>query len=229
MAKDKHKETQDTGAEALENALTRTEQYIENNQKSLTIIVLAVVVIIGTFLAYTRLYIAPMEKEAQSQAFAAEQYFERDSFSLALNGDGNYLGFLDIIDSYGPTKVANLSHYYAGISYRQLGDFEKAIEHLQRFSTKDDMVKSVALGALGDCYVELEDLKEGAGYYIKAAEVAENDFTSPIYLMKAGVVYEELGSYDKALKAYQEIKEKFPRSAEGREIEKYITRVDLKK
>jgi tetratricopeptide (TPR) repeat protein len=229
MAKDKHKETQDTSAEALENALTRTEQYIENNQKSLTIIVLAVIVIVGTFLGYTRLYIAPMEKEAQSQIFAAEQYFERDSFNLALNGDGNYLGFLDIIDSYGPTKVANLSHYYAGISYRALGDFEKAVDHLKRFSTKDKIVKSVALGALGDCYVELGELNDGAQHYIKAANTDENDFTTPIYLLKAGVVYEELENYSKALEQYQAIKDKFPRSAEAREIEKYITRVNLKK
>jgi tetratricopeptide (TPR) repeat protein len=229
MAKDKHKETQDTSAEALENALTRTEQYIENNQKSLTIIVLAVIVIVGTFLGYTRLYIAPMEKEAQSQIFAAEQYFERDSFNLALNGDGNYLGFLDIIDSYGPTKVANLSHYYAGISYRALGDFEKAVDHLKRLSTKDKIVKSVALGALGDCYVELGELNDGAQHYIKAANTDENDFTTPIYLLKAGVVYEELENYSKALEQYQAIKDKFPRSAEAREIEKYITRVNLKK
>lgn len=229
MAKDKNKETHDTGAEALENALTKTEQYIENNQKSLTIIVLAVIVIVGTFLGYTRLYIAPMEKEAQSQIFAAEQYFERDSFNLALHGDGNYLGFLDIIDSYGPSKVGNLAHYYAGISFRQLGEFDKAVDHLKRFSTKDKMIRSVAFGALADCYVELDNLKEGAKYYLRAANANENDFTSPIYLLKAGVVFEELGSYTEALKQYEIIKDKFPRSAEAREIEKYITRVSLKK
>lgn len=229
MAKDKLKETHDTGAEALENALTKTEQYIENNQKSLTIIVLAIIVIVGTFLGYTRLYIAPMEKEAQSQIFAAEQYFERDSFNLALHGDGNYLGFLDIIDSYGPSKVGNLAHYYAGISFRELGDFDSAIDHLKRFSTKDKMVKSVAFGALADCYVEVGNLKEGVKLYLRAANTNENHFTSPIYLLKAGIVLEELGNNSEALKQYEAIKNKFPRSTEAREIEKYITRVNLKK
>jgi tetratricopeptide (TPR) repeat protein len=229
MAKTKKSETHDTGAEALENALTKTEQYIENNQKSLTIIVLAIVVIVGTFLGYTRLYIAPMEKEAQSQAFTAEQYFERDSFSLALNGDGNYLGFLDIIESYAPTKVGNLSLYYAGISYRQLGEYEDAISHLKRFSTSDKMVKSVALGAIGDCYVELGNLSEGAKNYVKAAQAGKNDFTSPIFLMKAGVVYEELGKPAEALKLYEKIKTDYAKSSEAREIEKYIARVNIKK
>lgn len=229
MTKNKKQESHDTGAEALENALTKTEQYIENNQKSLTIIVLAIVVIVGTFLGYTRLYIAPMEKEAQSQVFAAEQYFERDSFKLALYGDGNYLGFLDIIDSYGPSKVGNLSQYYAGISFRQLGEYETAIDHLKRFSTSDKMVKSVAFGAIGDCYVELGNLSEGAKFYVKAAQAGKNDFTTPIYLLKAGIVYEEMGKSADALKVYQTIKNNYAKSAEAREIEKYIARVNLKK
>ena len=224
MAKNKVKDVQDNNAEALENALTRTEQYIESNQKSLIIIVLAIIVIVGTFLGYRKLYIAPMEKEAQSQVFAAEQYFEEDAYDLALNGDGNYLGFLDIIKSYGPTKVANLSHYYAGISYRAMGEYETAIYHLKRFSTNDNMVASVAYGAIGDCYVQLENFSEGVKFYVKAAKTGKNEFSTPLYLLKAGMVYEELGKNAEALKLYETIKKDYSKSPEAREIEKYITR-----
>lgn len=228
MAKTKP-ETTDTNVEAIENALTRTEQYIENNQKSLTIIVLAIIVIVGSFIGYKRLYIAPMEKEAQSQIFMAEQYFEKDSFNLVLNGDGNYLGALDIIDSYGPTKTANLAHYYAGISYRQIGEYELAIKHLKKFSTNEKMIGAIALGSIGDCYVQLNKLSDAAKYYAKAADLGENDFATPVYLMKAAMVYEELGKLNDALEAYKQIKENFPKSIEARDIEKYITRVELKK
>ncbi|HZJ73637.1 MAG TPA: tetratricopeptide repeat protein [Perlabentimonas sp.] len=227
MAKDKNQRDSETGAEVLENALTKTEQYIENNQKSLTIIVIAIIAIIATFLGYTRLYIAPMEKEAQSQLFAAEQYFERDSFNLALYGDGNYLGFIDIIDNYGPTKTATLSHYYAGISYRQLGEYEDAIKYLKKFTTKDKMIGAVAFGAIGDCYVELGNLSEGVKYYQRAAS-NKNEFTSPIFLMKAGRIYEELDKNSEALKVYNQIKQNYGTSNEAREIEKYITRVSRK-
>ncbi|MFP4555597.1 MAG: tetratricopeptide repeat protein [Bacteroidales bacterium] len=226
MTKSK-KETQDTNAEALENALTRTEQYIENNQKSLTIIVLAIILIVGAFLGYKRLYVAPMEKDAQSQIFAAEQYFEKDSFNLALHGDGNYLGFIDIIDTYSSTKVGNLAHYYAGISYRGLGEYEEAIEHLKQFSTSDKMIGSMAYGALGDCYVQLNNLDEGAKHYDRAAKYGENDFSTPMYLMKAGLVYEELEKYADALNVYESIKNDYSDSPEAREIDKYITRVKL--
>jgi tetratricopeptide (TPR) repeat protein len=223
MAQDK-KDTTETGVESLENALTRTEHYIETNQKSLTIIVLAIVVVVSGYLGYKKLYLAPMEEQAQSQIFAAEQYFEKDSFKLVLNGDGNYLGVLDIINKYGPTKTANLAYYYAGISYRGLGKFQEAIKYLKKFNAGDLIVTPVAFGAIGDCYVELNNLNEGVNYYEKAANYSDNEFSTPLFLKKAGVVYESMKKYSNALEAYEKIKAKYPKSTEARDIDKEITR-----
>lgn len=224
MTKDK-KDTAATSVETVENALTRTEHFIETNQKSLTIIVLAIVVVVGGYLGYKKLYLAPMEEKAQSQIFAAEQYFEKDSFKLALNGDGNYLGLIQIIDKYGPTETANLAHYYAGISYRGLGNYNEAIKHLKKFNAGDLMVTPIAFGAIGDCYVELNNLSEGVDYYKKAATYRENDFTTPLFLKKAGIIYEDLKKYDDAIELYEQIKVKYPKSTEARDIEKDLTRV----
>ena len=165
-----------------------------------------------------------MEEKAQSQIFAAEQYFERDSFKLALNGDGNYLGFLDIINKYGPTKTANLAYYYAGISCRSLGQYKEAISYLKKFDAGDLIISPLALGAIGDCYVELNNLKEGVDYYEKAANYNDNDFSTPLFLKKAGIVYESMKNYSKALMAFEQIKEKYPKSTEARDIEKDIAR-----
>lgn len=223
MAKDK-KNAQSDSVESLDNALTKSEQFIEQNQKSLTIIIVAILVIVSIYFGYKRFYLAPMEKEAQSQIYAAEYNFEKDSFKLALNGNDNDLGFLDIADKYSITKTGNLANYYAGICYRQLGDYQKAIEHLKKFDAGDVLVTPIAYGAIGDCYVELNQLKEGAKYYEKAAGYSEDEFTTPIFLKKAGMVYEELKQNQKALKLYTAIKEKYPKSQEAREIEKDIAR-----
>jgi tetratricopeptide (TPR) repeat protein len=212
--------------ESVENALSRTENYIEQNQKSLTIIVLAIIVIIGGYLGYQRFVVSPKEKEAQSQMWMAEQYFARDSFNLALHGDGNYLGFLDIVDEYSITKSANLANYYIGISYLHLGQYEQAIEYLEAFESEDKMVAPIAYGAIGDAYMELEKPDEALKFYEKAVTKSENNFTTPIYLMKVGFVYEQNQDYEKALEAYQTIKNDFPESAEGRQIDKYIARVE---
>ncbi|PLX15094.1 MAG: hypothetical protein C0597_09245 [Marinilabiliales bacterium] len=223
----KKKETHPDQFESVENALSKTEHYIEENQKSLTIIVAAIIVIVGGYLGYNRFVMTPKENEAKTQMWMAEQYFERDSFNLALNGDGNYLGFLDIIEEYGITKSANLANYYTGISYLHLGEYENAIEYLKQFESDDKMVAPIAYGAIGDAYTELENMNEALTFYTKAVNASENEFTAPIYLMKVAFVHKQNGDYDKALDAYKRIKREFPNTTEGRQIDKYIAQVEV--
>jgi len=213
--------------EGVESALTRTEQFIEDNQKFLTYIILGVLVIVSGYIGFQRFIISPKEKEALSVMYVAEQYFQKDSFNLALNGDGNNYGFLDIINDYKLTKSGNLAHYYAGLCYLHTGDYENAISELKKFKSDDYMVGPIALGALGDCYVELGDLTKAVSYYDRAATKNENEFTSPIYYNKAAQLYEKDGNYKKAIELYELIKEKYPKSQEGRTAEKFITRAKL--
>jgi len=132
------------------------------------------------------------------------------------------------MDEYGITKSANLAKYYAGICYYKLGEYEDAIEQLKKFDSDDIMVATIALGAIGDAYVELGEIDEGIEYYLKAAERKPNDFTSSLFLKKAGLMYEEQGNFKKALEAYEKIEKEFPRSEESRDIEKFITSARLK-
>ena len=213
--------------EDVESALSRTERYIEDNQKPLTIIILVLVALVIAFMGYKRFILMPAEKEAQSQMFMAERYFEQDSFNLALYGDGNNLGVLDIIDDYGITKSSELAHYYAGISFLHLGEFELAIEQLEKFSSDDKMISLIAIGAIGDAYLELDEPLKAIGYYEKAATTEDNVFVSPIYLMKAGQVYESQEKFQKALETYQKIKDNYPESQEAEDIEKYIAKAKL--
>ncbi len=227
MSKD-NKGQDHSGFETVEEALSRTELYIEQNRKSLTIIIVAIAAVVGIYFAYRNFYLEPKEDEAQASMFMAEFYFEQDSFLLAVEGDDNNLGFIDIIDEYGVTKTANLANCYAGLCYLRLGQFENAIEYLEQFDGKDRMVSAIALGATGDAYVELNDYKKGVSYYEKAANLYNNLVLSPIYLKKAGIVYEELGDLKKALVAYKKIKKEYPNSEEAREIDKYISAVEVR-
>jgi tetratricopeptide (TPR) repeat protein len=227
MAKKVKKGQGDNRIENFEEALTRTEQFIEDNQKPLMIVVGILVVIVVAVTVYKRYIVSPKQKEAQSQMFVAEDYFERDSFNLALNGDGNNLGFLDIIDVYKITKSANLAKYYAGICYLHLGDYDNAIDYLSKFKSKDQMLSVIAKGAIGDAYMQAGDKEKGLDYYLEAGENSENEFLAPMYLMKAGEVLEDFGEYGRALSIYTDIKDKFPKSTEGRDIDKYIIRAKL--
>ena len=223
------KETRaDRSLENVEQALGRTELFIEKNQKTITIIVLALIVLVGGYWAYKKLYIEPLEVEAQRQVFYAQTSFGNDEYQEALDGDGNSPGFLEIIDTYGSTPMGNLANYYAGISYLHLGEFEEAISYLKKFKTSNIELKSIAAGAMGDAQLELGNKEEAIKAYNKAISSPTSEITTPYYLLKIGIVYEELGENDKALASYKTIKEEYKKSTEARQIDKYITRAKLK-
>jgi tetratricopeptide (TPR) repeat protein len=210
----------------VEETLTKTEQFLEENYKTLLIALGVIVVLVGIFWL-GRLYLGKKNDEAQSQMYQAERYFEMDSLKLALNGDGNYLGFLDIIKDYKFTNAGNLARYHAGICYLHLGNYQEAIDLLNKYSKKDKVLGSLAIGATGDAYVELGDLDKGVTKYLEAAEYGLNSFNTPLFLMKAAELYELTGKYPDALKIYERIQNDYSESTEGASIDKYIARVRL--
>jgi tetratricopeptide (TPR) repeat protein len=223
------KNTTDTnpkGVKNVEQTLGKTEQFLEENYKSLIYVLAGIIVIVGIFWL-AKIYLNKRNDEAQAQMYQAQKYLETDSLNLALNGDGNYLGFLDIAKDYKFTSAGNLSFYSAGICYLHLGQYQDAIDFLSKYSKKDKVIGSLAIGATGDAYVELGDLQKGVSKYIEAADYGSNSFNTPLFLMKAGEIYELTKQYADALKMYERIQSEYPESTEGSSIEKYIARVKL--
>lgn len=218
--------TGDGNLAKVEGALTKSEQFIEKNQKNLTRIFVITLAIIFVIYGYKKYVSEPKNEIAHTEMFKAEYYFSTDSFNLALNGDGQYLGFLDIIDDYGKTGAGNLAYFYTGICYLNLGEFENAIDYLEKFKSDDEIFSSQALGCIGDSYMELGDLENSIDFYIKASNNTENSYTSPIYLMKAAHALEQNNDFEKSLELYQQIKTKYPDSKEGIQIDKYISRAE---
>jgi tetratricopeptide (TPR) repeat protein len=218
----------------VEGQFDRLELFYENYKKQLAIGAAAVLGVVGLYLAFTLYYIPNRDAEAQAEVFYAEQYFEKDSFNIAVNGgktirladgtDKTIKGFQEIADEYSFTPTANLAHYYIGVADLRLGKFQEAIDELEKFSTKDPLLGAVAIGAMGDANMELKKPDEAINYYLKAADKKANEFTSPIYLKKAGFAYESKGEYADAVKLYERIQREYTKSTESRDIEKYITR-----
>lgn len=211
----------------VESAYDKTEQFFEDNQKIIMGVIGALVVIVGLYVGWTKFIIGPKEAEAASQMFRAEQYFQQDSFRLALDGKGQFPGFLQIIDEYGMTKAANLAAYYAGISYLHLGEYENAIEYLEKFDADDEILSAISEGAKGDAYMELGETQKAISAYLEAADESQNKFTTPVYLFKAALALESSGEYAKALKLYERLEKEYPSSNEGRNAEKYKARAQV--
>lgn len=226
MAKKLHDKAQDN-IQAVEEALSRTEMFLEKHQKPILIGLGVIILIFGGYFGYQRFIKLPKTREAQEKMYVAERYFAQDSLNLALNGDGLNLGFLDIIDDYGRTPGGNLSRYYAGAIYLKQGNFAEAIKLLKKFKSKDPMVYPNALRMIGDANLELNNMEEAIEYYLKAAEEANNDMLTPEFLMRAGNTYELMKDYQKALDLYNRIKKEYPTSYRSSNIEKYIARVEM--
>ena len=217
------KEIKNENAEAVVEAVSKTEQFFEKNGKTLTIICVAAVIACAGVFCWHKFVNQPKVAEAQGQMAYAEENFRNGEFELALNGDGNVLGFVQILDEYG-TKGGKSVNFYAGVCELQLGNWESAIKYLQAYNGKDAILAARAQACIGDAYVGLEDYSKALGYFEKAAAVVENMFAAG-YLLKAGIVAEKLGENEKALGFYTQIKEQYPDSMEGYEIAKYIGRL----
>lgn len=229
----------DERLENVESALSKTEIWIEKNQKIIYGIIIAILVIAGVIYLLNRMH-QKKEIAASNEIFKAQMYFDNgveklvtmqnDSakffFEKALQGDGNYPGFIEVCDSYGNTKTGKLSAYYAGICCLHMGKFEEAINYLGKYNGNDDILAPLALGAMGDCYLELGKTNDAATYYMKAVNKSKNDFTTPTFLDKAGKTYEMLGDYGNALKCYKTIKRDYPKNGDTHEIERDIAKME---
>lgn len=212
----------------LQATADRAQDFYSRNKNVINIGLLAVIVVVGGFFGYNRFVKAPNEKKAQEAIFQAQNYFAQDSLAKALNGDGNNYGFVQVADKFGGTKAGNLAKYSAGVCYVKLGDYQKGIDMLKSFSSKDLVIQSLANGLIGDAYMELNKADDAVSYYKKAG-AGDNELTSPIYLLRAGLALEKANKPKDAIAVYQEIKQKYPQTNEGREMEKYLARLGVVK
>ena len=219
------KEIKNENAEAVVEAVSKTEKFFQENGKLLSIICAAFIAVCAIAFCWFKLAYQPKVAEAQGQMAAAEQNFRSGDYELALNGDGNVLGFVQIIDEYGK-KAGKAVYFYAGICELQLGEWEQAIKFLQSYKGKDTILSARATACIGDAYAALEDYSKALTYFEKAAE-ADNMYAAG-YLLKAGAVAEKLGQNEKALSYYTQIKEEYPNSMEGYDIDKYIGRIEAR-
>ncbi|HVS98519.1 MAG TPA: tetratricopeptide repeat protein [Puia sp.] len=210
------------------NPIADIQEFWERYGKLATYALLVIVILVGGYFGYRNFIAEPKEKQATEAMFRAEEYYRLDSTRLALNGDNINAGFLKIISRYGGTKAANLASFYAGSCYLKLGDFNNAVKYLKDFSTPVKMLQERAYGLLADAYSEQNKKEEAAEQYKKAGTFYEKDeLFSPEYLFRGGYLYESRGKTQDAITLYKLIKDKYPRSQRGQDIDKYLARLGV--
>lgn len=230
-----HVEEESTTAEVfntLDEGAGKTEAWVAQNQKYIFIIIGAAALIILGYLAYHEFVQEPKEAEAANEMYQAQEYFdaalnasgtESDSlYTMALNGGEGKYGFLDIIDNYGSTDAANLARYYAGMAYLNTNNYQEAINHLDDFSSDDEIIAPLAKGGMGDAFMQLDQPEEALDYYEEAASMRTNEFTTPKFLLKAAITALNLGEAEKAEDYLTRIEDEFPNSPQASQVPGYL-------
>ncbi len=225
---------EETKPRVIDPNLQGIQLFYEKNKTMVNYVGGGFLALVAVFCFYKFYYLPDKEKEATNEMYWAQTAFESDSFRVALNGGAmimtsegqkQMMGFEAVADEYSLTKTGSLANYYAGICLLRTGKFEQAIERLQKFDGNDAIIAPIAIGAIGDCYMELNKLDEAVKYYLKAAENNNNTFTTPLFLKKAGFAYEQKANYAEALSMYERIKKEYGESSVGKEIERDIAKV----
>lgn len=207
--------------------LTATEGFFDSNKKYLMIGGIAIVVIVLGIFGYKKLISDPKVEESHDaywNAFYEYQY--NDSTDLAYTGNEYFEGFESIADDYDGTPGGEIANYAMATQAMDSADWDGALEYLDECDFEDIMVANLVIGMKGDCYVEKGEYETAVDLFVEAAHREENEFTSPMFLKKAGIVYEALNDYEAAEKVYREIKEKWEGTNEAADIDKYIARVE---
>ncbi|MGQ0739027.1 MAG: tetratricopeptide repeat protein [Bacteroidota bacterium] len=197
--------------------------------KLTTIASVAVILLAGGWYVYGNYVKKPKEAKATEVMFKAEEYYRMDSVSKALNGDGQYWGFLKVIDKYGGTKAGNMANYYAGVCYVKLNENEKAVKYLKKFSSSSKPAQARAYKYMADAYGDLGKNKEAVEYYKKAAYEFEKEesFAAESLFMAAYLSQKLLNDTKTAIEIYQEIKEKYPRTQQGLDADTYLAQLGV--
>ena len=222
----KHTEENEDLIVDVQEVYSKTETFIDDNKNILTSVIVGLIVVVAGYFAYNSLYLGPLEDEAREEMFMAEKYFRLDSFNLAIDGRADFAGFIEISEKYGSTKAGDLANYYLGMSFLNVGEFESAIDALNQFDGDDEILATLAIGAKGDALLELEDTEKAIDQYEKAANRKTNEFTTPLFLMKAARAQEMAGDFESAADNYKKIKSDYKASPEASDIDKFISRAE---
>lgn len=217
-------------AQENENFVTKTLSFFNKYQNIIYGIIIGILVIVLAILAFNRFYLQKKNAEASAQIVKPIEWFvqgDSASLNLALEGDGENDGFLDIASNYKITKTANTANYYAGLTYMKLGQKDEALEYLKKFKKKEDVIWYGCQALIGDIYDDNGDESKAISYYEKAVK-GEDPYFTPIALFKLGQMYERKGDWKKALDAYQTIEKDFYNEYNRMSIAQYVERAKSK-
>ncbi|MES2799983.1 MAG: tetratricopeptide repeat protein [Bacteroidota bacterium] len=190
--------------------------------KYLTYGVGALIVLVVGYFGYRQLVWKPANEKSKDAYWSALNYVDKDSTELAIDE------LQGAVKKYDGKIGGEVAQFVLARQLMSKGEFKKALSELESVNVEDTYVSAMSIGLQGDCQSELKKYEEASDLYMEAAEINENDFTTPMYLFKAGLCAEKVKDFDAAVEAYTKIKDDYPTYASQKAIDKYIARAENK-
>jgi predicted negative regulator of RcsB-dependent stress response len=201
------------------------EQLIEKAKNSKTFKMVsyavgAIAVLVLAWFLYQQFVFKPANEKSKTAYWRAMVYLENDEPDNAL------AEFERVAKKYDGKVGGEISQYMAGRLYMDKGEFKKALKLLEKAKLKDLYLGTMVIGLQGDCHSELGDFKKAVKLYEKAAKRKANEFTTPMYLMKAALIHEmKLNNFEDAVEIYKSIEMDYYEYFKTNNVEKYLERV----
>ncbi|WP_185863883.1 tetratricopeptide repeat protein [Blattabacterium cuenoti] len=193
--------------------------------------IILIITLYFIYFSFKKLFLSPSEEKAMKELNYAQQYLSQGDIDKALNKKNmkiNYLGFSGIASKYFFTKAGNISKFYAGICYYKLGDYKESIKMMKSFYAKDEILSSIKYGIIGDAFIQIKNKKEALKNYVIAANIRENEITTPLYYYKAALLNFYMKKYENSKFFFQKIEKKYPFFLYKKNVEKYIMFIENK-
>lgn len=195
------------------------EQFKNNpKMKMITYVVGGLVALVLIYFLYRQFIWGPANEKSKAAYYVGLNYADKDSTDAAITQ------LTPVVNKFDGKVGGEVAQFVLARQFMAKGQYEKALDELEGVNVSDTYVAAMTQGLIGDCYSEQKKFEEALAQYDKAAKVDENEYTTPMYMFKAGLVAEKLENFEKASMLYKEIKEKYSDFARQKSIEKYIAR-----
>ena len=198
-------------------------QLKENNKLRFTTYGLGTLIVLSLgYFTYRQFIWEPSNEKSKDAYWSGLNYAAKDSTDQAI-------ALLEpAVKNYDGKEGGELAQFVLARQYMAKGNFTKALDELEGVDIEDTYLSIYKIGLQGDCKSELKKYDEALELYIEAADLNENEKTSPEYLFKAGLVAEKLNDFERASELYTRIKSNYLTFSNSKAIDKYIARTKNK-
>jgi tetratricopeptide (TPR) repeat protein len=211
-------------ADFLENPEELLNQAKESKTLKIASIVVGGVALLAIiWFSYKQFIFNPANEKSKTAYWRAMVFMQNDEKEQALEE------FLRVAKQYDGKIGGEISQYMAGRLYMDQGEFKTALSYLEKAKVDDLYLGTLIIGLQGDCQVELGDFKNAVSLYEKAAKRKPNEFTTPMFMMKAALIHEmKLNNFKEAEKLYKKIEMDYFEYFRTNNVEKYLERASNK-